>query len=105
MGWVPWITAVLMVHAALWPARSMTSNHSEGPGRGEPLDFFQCEILWCEDFVIRGWYWDQTSLDLWTNESPGLRITEQHMRGLNLSPGWSSQFPPVSLKGGTGKKL
>lgn len=55
-GLVPWVIVFLIVHPAPWPALSMTSHHGQGPGRGEPSDFSQREILWCGDFVIRGWF-------------------------------------------------
>lgn len=49
-GLVPWVTVFLIVHPALWPALSVTSHHGQGPW------ISLHEILWCGDFVIRGWF-------------------------------------------------
>lgn len=63
-----------------------------------PLGLIQCEILWCEDFVIGRWHLGNPSPDLWTNERPGSCITYITREGRTSDLGWSSQISPVNLK-------
>lgn len=55
--------------------------------------------------MIGRWHLGNPSLDLWTNEGPGFCITYITCEVRRTSDlGWSSQIPPISLKGEQAKK-